>query len=78
MSSGFQTKRISNKSHQLQGLARKLNFARSKFTYDSFHKVTNKGADQSAPALLANPRRQVFPHQGPNVKRAKIGSKGGL
>ena len=43
----FQTKREANQSPQLQRLGRKSNFAFSKCRYDTFHKVNNKGADQS-------------------------------
>ena len=47
LSSGFLTKRVSNQSPQLQRLARKLKF-HLKFTYDTFQKANNKGADQTA------------------------------
>ena len=48
LTSGFPTKRDSNKSPQLQRLTRKLKFACSKFRHDTFQKANNKGTDQSA------------------------------
>ena len=48
LSSGFPKKRVTNKIPQLHRLARKLKFTCSKFTYDTFHKANNKGADQTA------------------------------
>ena len=48
LSSGFPKKRVSNQSHQLQRLARKLKFLICKIMYDTFQKVNNKGADQTA------------------------------
>ena len=48
LSSGFPTKLVSNRSPQLQRLARKLKFHYSKFTYDTFQKANNKGANQTA------------------------------
>ena len=47
LSSRFPTKRVSNQFPQLQRLARKFNFYCSKFTYDTFQKANNKGADQT-------------------------------
>ena len=47
LSSRFLTKQVSNRSPQLQRLARKLNFTCSKFTYDTFQKRNNKVADQT-------------------------------
>ena len=46
-SSGFPSKRVSNRSSQLLRLARKLKF-HLKLTYDTFKKANNKGADQAA------------------------------
>ena len=80
---GFSTKLISNQSPQLQGLARKLNFACSKLRYDTFQKANNKGCDQSANLCrlvcafaVFSLGRQVFSHQGPLKKMPiLIGSK---
>ena len=65
MSLGFLTKLDSNQSPQLERLAR--NFDGSKFRYDTFQKVNNKGADQSARMrrlvctfVVFNLQKQVF------------------
>ena len=36
-------------------------------TYTTFQKANNKGADQTARMLFANPRRQVFSRRGPII-----------
>ena len=46
LSSGFPSKRVSNQSHKLQRLARKLKLY-LKVTYSTFQKANNKGADQT-------------------------------
>ena len=50
------------------------NFTCSKFTYETFQKVNNKGADQTSrmrrlvcDCVVKNPRRQVFSQRGPNI-----------
>ena len=48
LSSGFLKKLVSNQSPQLHRLAKKWNFTCSKLTYNTFHKVNNKGTDQTA------------------------------
>ena len=52
LSTGFPTKRDLNQFPHVQRLARKLNFACSKFIYDTFQKANNNGPDQSSPAGL--------------------------
>ena len=47
LSSGFPKKRVSNQSPQLQRLVESWTFT-SKFTYDTFQKANNEGADQTA------------------------------
>ena len=47
LSTGFTTNRVSNQAPQLQRLASELKFRYSKFTYGTFQKVNNKGADQT-------------------------------
>ena len=48
LSSGFPSKRVSNRTPQLQRLARKLIFSCSQVKYGTFQKANNKGADQTA------------------------------
>ena len=71
---GFTTKRVSNQSPQLQRLVRKLKF--HLFTYDTFQKENNKGADQTArmrrlvcACVIRKSRRQVFSRRGPIMRR---------
>ena len=68
LSSGFQTKRVSNKSLRLNRLDRKLIFfARGKSRDDSSQKADKKVADETAwmrrlawAFIVTNHRRQVF------------------
>ena len=54
----------------------KCNFTCSKFTFETFQKVNNKGADQTARmrrlvcdcVVKKKPRRQVFSRRGPYIK----------
>ena len=75
LSSGFLTKRVSNQSPQLQGLARKLKFHLQVASLDMT--LSKKGktkalmslhgcAGWSVPLLFTNHRRQVFSRRGPN------------
>ena len=48
LSSGFPTKRDSNKSPQLQRLARNLKYARNKHRCGTFYSANNKCADHTA------------------------------
>ena len=62
LSSGFQTKRLSNQSLQLQRLARKLILLDKRITKVL---ISLRGcAGWSAPVLFPNPQRQVFSRQG--------------
>ena len=78
--SGSSTKRVSNRSPQLQRLARKLKFylIRGQIWYFPKKLLTKslirlRGcACWSAPVLLANPRRQVSSCHGPNCPAHKL------
>ena len=83
LSSGFPSKRVSNRSPQLQRLEN-WNFTCCKVKYGTFQKAITKAlirlrgcADWSAPVLFANPWRQVFSRRGPkpvfrNLQTAKV------
>ena len=75
LSLGCPTKRVSNQSPQLQRLAKKLKLTCSKFTHDTFQRVNNKGADQTARMrrvvlafLVCNPRKPGFLASRPMCK----------
>ena len=48
MSSGFPSKPDSTSPISYRDYLENWNFTRSKFTYDTFRKANNKGADQTA------------------------------
>ena len=63
LSSGYPTKHVSNQASQLHRLARKLKFHLQQVYIQRITKalIRLRGcAGWSAPALFANPRRQVF------------------
>ena len=70
---GFLTLRVSNQSPQPLRVAGKFEFYLfSKFTYDTFQIVNNKGADQTArmrrldcACVVHKHQRQVFSRRGP-------------
>ena len=71
LSSGFPTKRDSNKSPQLQRHATCRNYACSKYPYGAFQKANYKGAEQSTRMrrlvcafVVRKSRRHVFWRRG--------------
>ena len=76
---GFPTKRDSNQSPQLQRLGKNWNFTCSKFTYDTFQKANNKGADQTAQMrwlvciyVVCKPRKTDFLASSPNWGSCRV------